>query len=61
MAFLASYYLVEKSFLRETKRFKSSCVKSAAAHDLRAATDLGAATNGADQIGGAQCRRRTTK
>jgi peptidoglycan/LPS O-acetylase OafA/YrhL len=36
-AALASYYLVEKPFLRVKKRFESSRVKSAAAQDLQAA------------------------
>jgi len=47
-AALASYYLVEKPFLKMKKRFESSRVKSAAADDLRAATDLAASTNRAD-------------
>jgi peptidoglycan/LPS O-acetylase OafA/YrhL len=42
-AALASYYLVERPFLRVKKHFESSRVKSAAATDLRAAIDLDAA------------------
>jgi len=44
-AALASYYFVEKPFLRAKTHFESPRVKSAAAGDLRAAADLDAATN----------------
>jgi peptidoglycan/LPS O-acetylase OafA/YrhL len=40
-AALASYYAVERPFLKFKKRFESSSVKTAAAADLRSSTDLG--------------------